>query len=189
MARKSCYNSFASKGELIAAWLEQRHPDRPALYAARHEAVSDSSDDNDSATHPALAVFDTCLDHAAFSDPGFRGCGLLNTAAEYPADSPVRNIVRRRKEEVEQLLAEDAPEDAPGDAEVLSCLLTYLLEAAVPRAGLDGTPDRLHRAREMAFTILAAHQTTAPRTTAPQNRVQQAGRWAPCQVSPHYSRR
>ena len=167
VARKSLYNNFASKDELIAAWLEQRHADWLAFYTARHDAVSDSSDDNDSTTHHALAVFDAYLGHAASSGPGFRGCGLLNTAAEYPADSPVRGIVRRHKEEVEQLLAEDAPEDSE--------LLSYLLEGAVTRAGLDGTPDRLHRAREMASSILAAHQTTAPRTTAPRNRTQQAG--------------
>ena len=143
VARKSLYNNFASKDELIAAWLEQRHADWLAFYAARCDGT----------TRPALAVFDAYLDHAASSGPDFRGCGLLNTAAEYPADSPVRGVVRRHKEEVEQLLAEDAPKDAE--------LLSYLLEGAVTRAGLDGTPDRLQRARDMASTILAARRSTA----------------------------
>lgn len=178
VARKSLYNNFASKDELIVAWLEQRHADWLAFYTARRDTVTGTTTDtatgtttatttgattaetDDSTAHPALAVFDAYLDHAAVSGPDFRGCGLLNTAAEYPADSPVRDVVRRHKEEVEQLLAEDAPEDAE--------LLSYLLEGAVTRAGLDGTPDRLHRAREMASTILAARQNSTRHSTTPQ---------------------
>jgi AcrR family transcriptional regulator len=166
VARKSLYNNFASKDELIAAWLEQRHADWLAFYVARRDTVTatttgaTTADTDGSTAHPALAVFDAYLDHAASSGPDFRGCGLLNTAAEYPADSPVRDVVRRHKEEVEQLLAEDAPEDAE--------LLSYLLEGAVTRAGLDGTPDRLHRARDMASTILAARQNDTCRNDAPR---------------------
>ena len=36
---------------------------------------------------------------------GFRGCGLLNAAAELPAGDPGRAVVRAHKEEVEGLLA------------------------------------------------------------------------------------
>lgn len=174
VARKSLYNNFASKDELVAAWLEQRHADWLAFHAARFRATTDAVSDAASGTttdattgtaadagagtasdaaasgpdagHPALAVFDAYLDHAASAGDGFRGCGLLNTAAEYPAGSRVRDTVRRHKEEVGQLLADAAPEHAE--------MLSYLLEGAVTRAGLDGTPDRLHRARAMAARIL-----------------------------------
>lgn len=163
VARRSLYNNFASKDELITAWLEQRHADWLAFYTARRDAATDTTTGTDttgttgttvttttSTTHPALAVFDAYLDHAASSGEGFRGCGLLNTAAEYPVNSPVRTIVRRHKEEVEQLLTADAPEDAE--------LLSYLLEGAVTRSGLEGTLTRLHRARDMASAVLAARQ-------------------------------
>lgn len=170
VARKSLYDNFASKDELIAAQLEQRHTDWLAVDAARRDTVTGTitgtttgattADTDGSTAHPALAVFDAYLDHAASSVPHFRGCGLLNTAARYPADSPVRDVVRRHKEEVGQLLAEDAPEDAE--------LLSYLLEGAVTSAGLDGTLNRLHRARDMASTILAARQNGTWRNAARQ---------------------
>lgn len=146
VARKSLYNNFTSKDELIAAWLERRHADWLTFHAARLRDTTATAS-GPATDHPALAVFDAYLDHAASAGDDFRGCGLLNTAAEYPADSPVRTVVRQHKEEVGQLLADTAPEHAE--------MLSYLLEGAVTRAGLDGTPDRLHRARAMAARILA----------------------------------
>jgi AcrR family transcriptional regulator len=158
VSKRSLYRHFPSKERLEVAYLQARHAEWIDLYCRRAgssapgQAVADP-------TEGVLAVVDAYLDHAQLAQY-FRGCGLLNTAAEYPADSPVRDVVRRHKEEVEQLLAEDAPEDAE--------LLSYLLEGAVTRAGLDGTPDRLHRARDMASTILAARQNDTCRNDAPR---------------------
>lgn len=141
VARKSLYNNFPSKEALITAWLEQRHADWLDYYAVRLEATAGSTG------HPALAVFDAYLDHANAAGDEFRGCGLLNTAAEYPAGSPVRETVRRHKEQIEQIFAGSAPDRAE--------MLSYLIEGAVTRAGLDGTPERLHHARAMAAELLS----------------------------------
>ncbi|WP_414123246.1 TetR/AcrR family transcriptional regulator [Corynebacterium nuruki] len=151
VARKSLYNNFSSKDDLVAAYLEQRHTTWLGFHAARAAQAADDSDADhaDSATRSALAalaVFDAYLDHAAAEGDGFRGCGLLNTAGEYPVDSPVRETVRRHKDEIAQLLADAVPDRAE--------LLSYLLEGAVTRAGLDNSPERLHHARDMAAHIL-----------------------------------
>ena len=54
-----------------------------------------------------MAVFDAYQDHAEFAyEKGFRGCGLLNAAAEFPANSSGRNAVRQHKEQVEAIVAE-----------------------------------------------------------------------------------
>lgn len=54
-----------------------------------------------------MAVFDAYQDHAEFAyEKGFRGCGLLNAAAEFPVNSAGRSSVRRHKEEVEAIVAE-----------------------------------------------------------------------------------
>jgi hypothetical protein len=82
----------------------------------------------------------------------------LNAAADLTADDPGRQVVRRHKEEVEAILraplAELLPDD-PVRAEGLARHLSFLLEGAMSRAGLEGTSDRVVEARAMAADLLA----------------------------------
>lgn len=103
-------------------------------------------------------MFDAYIDHANDSyGNDFRGCGLLNAAAEFPAGHPARSSVRAHKEEVERLLAENL-ESMTTKVEALERVehLSFLLEGAVARAGLEGTPERLEHARAIAMRILEA---------------------------------
>lgn len=149
VAKMSLYNNFSSKDELVLAYLDAHHEEWLGLYRARLA----------SATMPrerVLAVFDAYLDHAAgVGEHGFRGCGLLNAAAEFPAGSPGREVVRRHKEEVESIIAGHlgAVVSADRAAEVAEHC-AFLLEGAVSRAGLEGRTDRLLRARCLAATLL-----------------------------------
>jgi hypothetical protein len=91
---------------------------------------------------------------------GFRGCGLLNAAAELPAGAPGRDLVRAHKEEVESLLAGHlARIDAlPNEqATSLARQLSFILEGAVARAGLEGADDLLREARALALQLVDAH--------------------------------
>lgn len=148
VARKSLYNNFASKDELVAAYIEERHQQWLALYEARLQEAT-------TARERVLAIFDAYIDHADADYPdGFRGCGLLNAAAELPAGAPGREAVRRHKEHVEDLIFTnllDGAEDARRD---LAEHLSYLLEGAVSRAGLEGIGTRLRRARAIASNLL-----------------------------------
>jgi hypothetical protein len=105
-----------------------------------------------------LAVFDAYADHAAFAyEHGFRGCGLLNAAAELPAGDKGRTLVRRHKEEVEHLIAghlEQLLPECPDDARTMAEHLSFLLEGAMARAGLEGDRSRLRHARAMAAALL-----------------------------------
>lgn len=68
VAKQSLYNNFASKAELVEAYIEARHAAWRALYKSR-EALSDGPKGK------ILAVFDAYGDHAEFAyDRGFRGC-------------------------------------------------------------------------------------------------------------------
>ncbi|MDQ1053555.1 AcrR family transcriptional regulator [Arthrobacter sp. SORGH_AS 212] len=161
VAKKSLYNNFASKAELVAAYLEARHEEWLDLYRARVAIAATPGE-------RVLAVFDAYLDHANFSyEHGFRGCGLLNAAAELPVGHPGRLAVRQHKQEVEHLLAThladllaglpgtagspDAAERAAGLAQHLS----FLLEGAMARAGLEGDDANLRDAKRIAQQILA----------------------------------
>ncbi|MFF1300471.1 MULTISPECIES: TetR/AcrR family transcriptional regulator [unclassified Streptomyces] len=151
VSKKSLYNNFSSKADLIRTYLDTRHEQWLALYRARLEHA-------DGPRQGVLAVFDAYAHHAAFaSEHGFRGCALLNAAAELPADDEGRAVVRAHKEEVERLIAGHLAQllpDRPGEARATAEHLSFLLEGAMARAGLEGDGERVHHARAMAATLL-----------------------------------
>ncbi|WP_405743277.1 TetR/AcrR family transcriptional regulator [Streptomyces sp. NBC_01525] len=151
VAKMSLYNNFASKADLVRAYLDARHEEWLGLYRARLEKAEGPREG-------VLAVFDAYADHAAFAyEHGFRGCGLLNAAAELPSGHEGRSVVRAHKEEVEQLIAGHLAEllpDRPGEVRAMAEHLAFLLEGAVARAGLEGDGDRLRHARTLAAGLL-----------------------------------
>lgn len=151
VAKMSLYNNFSSKADLVSAYIQTRHEEWLGLYRARAaEATSGRAG--------VLAVFDAYVDHASMAyEHGFRGCGLLNAAAELPAGAPGRDAVRRHKEEVETILTTHLSELVPdGQAAATAEHLSFLLEGAVSRAGLEGNAARLGHARHLAGTIVDA---------------------------------
>jgi AcrR family transcriptional regulator len=148
VAKMSLYNNFASKDDLVQAYLQARHEEWLDLYRRRLATATD-------ARERIAAVFDAYIEHAesAYAH-GFRGCGLLNAAAELPAGAPGRQVVRQHKEDVAALLAAHVSE-LPGlpadDVAFLADQLAFLLEGAMVRAGLEGHSRLLHHARDVAL--------------------------------------
>lgn len=153
VAKKSLYNNFASKSDLVNRYLEARHAEWLGLYRARLRHATTPRD-------KVLTVFDAYRDHAEQAyERGFRGCGLLNAAAELAADDAGRQAVRRHKEEVETLLTTHLSELLPNDAGRAARLarqLAFLLEGAMTRAGLEGSGALVLDARTMASDMLEA---------------------------------
>lgn len=153
VAKMSLYNNFSSKADLVASFLEARHDEWLALYALRVQQASTPQE-------RVLAIFDAYADHANCAyERGFRGCGLLNAAAELPAGDPGRDAVRRHKEHVERLLLEALNEMPSSDARSASdtaAHLSFLLEGAMSRAGLEGNDARVQQARRIADSLLEA---------------------------------
>ncbi|WP_146592416.1 TetR/AcrR family transcriptional regulator [Puniceibacterium confluentis] len=151
VAKQSLYNNFSSKAELVAAYIDARHAEWLALYAIREAAAV-------GAREKILAVFDAYGDHAAGAyERGFRGCGLLNAAAELTSGDDARLAVRRHKEDVDAILAcqlKTLLPGAPEQAEHLAAHLSFLLEGAMTRAGLEGNGRRVVQARAIARDIL-----------------------------------
>jgi len=151
VAKKSLYNNFSSKAELVTAYLNTRHEEWMGLYRKRLESAAGPKE-------RVLAVFDAYADHAGLAyERGFRGCGLLNAAAELPAGDSGREVVRRHKEEVEGLLSGHLGEllpDAPKQAAPLARHLAYLLEGSMVRAGLEGNDSCVKEARKIASGLI-----------------------------------
>lgn len=150
VAKMSLYNNFSSKEELMSAYIEARHDEWLALYQSRVAQAR-------TPTERVLAVFDAYLDHASVAyEHGFRGCGLLNAAAELPAGAQGRVAVREHKEQVEAILVEHLREAGVDDPGVLAEHLAFVLEGAMSRAGLEGDSRRLESARRIAASLLDA---------------------------------
>lgn len=161
VAKMSLYNNFASKADLVAGYLQNRVAEWQALLARRLDAAHTPQD-------RVLAVFDSYLDHAERAyEWGFRGCGLLNAASELPAGDPGRATVAFQKEEVERLfrlyLGEIRP-DAASAIDEAAQHLSFLIEGAMARAGLEGNDARLKTARRIATSILHAFAGARPST-------------------------
>lgn len=151
VAKMSLYNNFASKADLVQAYVQSRHEEWQGIYRARLRTAVTPRD-------RILAVFDSYLDHAAFDyQKGFRGCGLYNAAAELPMGDPGRAAVATQKEEAERFIRDALEELLPRDptrAAELAEHLSFLLEGAMTRAGLEGHDTRLRSARRMAESLL-----------------------------------
>lgn len=151
VAKKSLYNNFASKDELVAAYLRVRHEEWLSLYKTRLELAMTPKE-------RVMAVFYAYEDHAEFAyENGFRGCGLLNAAAELPAGVPGRQAVREHKEEVEAILVAHLMELKKGKAESAHCMarhLAFLLEGSISRAGLEGNSNCVKQASNIAEQLM-----------------------------------
>ncbi|MFV5263797.1 TetR/AcrR family transcriptional regulator [Acinetobacter courvalinii] len=150
VAKMSLYNNFATKSDLITCYIEARHQEWLDLYEKRKVQIKSPLDG-------ILAVFDAYQDHAEFAyENGFRGCGLLNAAAEFPAHSPERLAVKNHKDEIEAILAGHLNQlihDAERVKE-LALLLSFLLEGSIARAGLESSSDKVFAAKHMAQRLL-----------------------------------
>ncbi|MDH6230674.1 AcrR family transcriptional regulator [Mesorhizobium soli] len=150
VAKMSLYNNFASKADLVHAYIEGRHTEWHELLEERLKTAATPKE-------RVLAVFDSYVDHAACAyEWGFRGCGLLNAAAELPKGDPGRASVAAQKDEVEELFKEHLRDMRPADAATddIAEHLSFVLEGAMSRAGLDGHDGRLKTARRIAVLML-----------------------------------
>lgn len=151
VAKMSLYNNFASKADLVHAYLQHRLDE----WQTR---LSDALKSASTPEERVLAVFDSYWGYAGLAyEWGFRGCGLLNAAAELSVGDPSREIVAFQKQEVERLFHQYLLEMAPHDAERAEEAaehLSFVLEGAMARAGLDGHDARLKAARRIAVSLL-----------------------------------
>jgi AcrR family transcriptional regulator len=116
IAKRTFYNHFPSKDELVRAYIEEQDQLGRAAVAELPKQP---------ARETVLAIFDRLAEAAR--QPGYRGCPFLNAAAEYPdPDSPVRKAIddhRRWNHDVlRDLLAEAGHPDPTRTADILVVL-------------------------------------------------------------------
>ncbi len=151
VAKMSLYNNFKSKSELVAAYIDARHQEWLNLYEKRSGELPNGWE-------RVLAVFDAYQDHAEFDyENGFRGCGLLNAAAEMPANSIERQAVNKHKLEVKTIVKRELAElplTEPDNLGQLTEHVCFLLEGSISLAGLSADTHAIQRARTMADKLI-----------------------------------
>ncbi|MDR6433791.1 TetR/AcrR family transcriptional regulator [Brucella pseudogrignonensis] len=150
VAKQSLYNNFSSKADLVATYLELRHNEWLTLYNKRLESKTQPKE-------KILAVFKAYEDHAEFAyEHGFRGCGLLNAAAELSASDPGRATVRKHKEQIEDFIEDHLRALLTNEEQIkiMARHLSFILEGAITRAGLEGNGRQMREAQDLVLTIL-----------------------------------
>ena len=156
VAKMSLYNNFPPKADLDTCYIEARHKKWLDLYALRNQQAHTPID-------KIVAVFGAYQDHAEFAyEKGFRGCGLLNAAAEFPAHSAERLAVKAHKDEIENIISTQLAyiiSDAD-KVKQMALLLSFILEGSIARARLESSSEKVQAATAMVKTLLAQEIST-----------------------------
>jgi AcrR family transcriptional regulator len=153
VAKASLYHHFRTKDELTAAVLRRRDERWRAWLAQTVDARGGSPDTR------LLAVFDALAEW--FATDGFRGCGFINAAAEFPdPDHPVRAVVREHKDAVVDYLRALTNEAGIDDPEACASELFLLMEGAIVTAYIENDAWPAGAAKAAAAAALRGKATS-----------------------------
>ncbi len=156
LTKRTFYYHFASKDDLIAAYLERR--DQPNLGLFRHWFTESGGELPDK----VAAIFRT-LGQAA-RRPAWKGCGFLRTAAEL-ADMPGHPAIRigiAHKKRFEDWLKTVFEADGIREAELLARQVLLLLDGCFATVLLNRDPSYMDSAAAAAATLVRAAQAQRP---------------------------
>ncbi|MCT9932901.1 TetR/AcrR family transcriptional regulator [Planotetraspora sp. A-T 1434] len=151
VSKETLYRHFGSKDGLVEAMLEARSERVTSWLAEAAAAAGDDPRDQLAALFDALQQW--------YDDPVFRGCAMLNAAAQHHVD-PVRAITARHLDRYLELLTGIARRAGAADPHVLGRQLLMLVEGATVVAAHHDPAAAGEHARQAALTLLSA----APRT-------------------------
>jgi AcrR family transcriptional regulator len=155
VAKMSLYRNFASKDDLIVAYLADRNR-RFFEWWDRETAPDDG---------PPIARLRAIV--AATIEkvrrPGHRGCPFLNTSAEFPdAGHPARAIIEGHKREVRSRLLGLARGFGAADPETLVAQLIALMDGVYAYPATVADPLAARAIIKAADTLIASQSVPAP---------------------------
>ena len=142
VSKRTLYQQFGSKDELIAASLDQAGQAILAIYLPAEGAVGTPREQ-------ILAVFDGERGWAASAE--FRGCPFINTAAELAdPEHPARQVARRYKLRLREFFATQADRGGAQNPQRLADQLALIFDGAIVQAvmGTASGPDAATTAAE-----------------------------------------
>ncbi|MBI2772541.1 MAG: TetR/AcrR family transcriptional regulator [Burkholderiales bacterium] len=134
VAKLTFYRHFASKDELVRAFLDYRHERWMAWFVdalGRHGARPGGG------LAPVLAAMGEW-----FRDPAFRGCAFINAVAEVGGSLPqALAIARRHKQDMTEVIAQLLPEGAQRQAGAQAAAVA--VDGAIVAAQMGGVAPAL----------------------------------------------
>jgi AcrR family transcriptional regulator len=139
ISKRTLYNHFPSKDELIAAYLSRRFNQPPASDKPPAEQI--------------LATFDSL--ERRFASKDFRGCPFVNAVAELgPADKAVKKIAVAFKESRRLWFRDLLARLGVADADGLATQLTLLVDGSIAQDLVRDDPSMARAARQAARVLL-----------------------------------
>ena len=139
ISKRTLYNHFPSKDELIAAYLAGRFTRSPPSDKPPVEQI--------------LGTFDRL--ERGFASKGFRGCPFVNAVAELGAeDQSVRKIAVGFKESRRLWFRDLLKQLGVADAEGLATQLTLLVDGSIAQDLVRNDPSMARAAKEAAKVLL-----------------------------------
>ncbi len=155
VAKMSFYRSFASKNDLIAEFLRQRH-------AAWMQRFRTGVEAGLAIPGAGLEVMADVLE-AWFREPDFRGCAFINTLVESgPGDGEEVAIARAHKAELETYVAEVAERLGMLEPASVAAMAMLIIEGAIVRAQMTGDPVVGGLCRILLAQLKAAEASSPP---------------------------
>ena len=140
ISKRTLYNHFPSKDELIAAYLQRRFTQAPASDKPPAEQI--------------LGTFDRL--ERGFASKGFRGCPFVNAVAELGSeDTPVKKIAIAFKESRRLWFRDLLRQLGVADPEGLATQLTLLVDGSIAQDLVRDDPSMARAAKEAAKVLLA----------------------------------
>jgi len=139
ISKRTLYNHFPSKDELIAAYLQRRFTQAPASDKPPVEQI--------------LGTFDRL--ERGFASKGFRGCPFVNAVAELGTDDrPVKKIAIAFKESRRLWFRDLLQQLGVAEAEGLATQLTLLVDGSIAQDLVRDDPSMARAAKEAAKVLL-----------------------------------
>ena len=143
------YTLYPSKGELVAAWLTDRHSTWMEWFTRSVDQRRATGEE------PLIAAFDALAEWA--TSPGYRGCAFVNTAAETTEiDDTHRRIIAAHKENLLTYLTSLAEAGGYQEPARLGRMFGVLLDGAMVEAAVLSSGEPIDAAREAASLLLEA---------------------------------
>jgi AcrR family transcriptional regulator len=146
VTKKTIYDRFGSKDNLVVAYLRERDEHWRAVVDRHVEAAADPGS-------AVVAVFDS-LDEWVRTMGG-RGCAMINARAELTGtDHPSRALAMEQKQWLRERFARLLEAAGVEDAEGVAVELLLLHEGAVVMSDVGQVPDAVDRARDAARRLI-----------------------------------
>lgn len=147
VSKKTLYNHFKSKDELILAVLRRRDEQFRNNFMRTVERIGKTPQER------LEAVFDACNEW--FNSKDFCGCMFINAAAEFTeADNPCHVIAAEHLRLMNDYITGLAKDAGVGNPDKLAEQLFFLMEGATVQAHVSGDKDAAQKAKAMAQVFI-----------------------------------